>query len=31
MATEQLSEYLEREVTSVALPDLKIHVQDKTK
>ena len=31
MATECLSEYLERELTSVALSDLKIQVQDKTK
>lgn len=31
MATECLSEYLERELTSVALTDLKIQVQDKTK
>lgn len=31
MATETLSEYLERDITSSAIGDMKIFVQDKTK
>lgn len=31
MATETLSEYLERDITSSTINDMKIFVQDKTK
>ena len=31
MATETLSEYLERDITSSTVSDMKIFVQDKTK
>ncbi len=31
MATETLSEYLERDITSDTISDMKIFVQDKTK
>lgn len=31
MATEILSEYLERDITSSSISDMKIFVQDKTK
>ena len=31
MATEMLSEYLERDITSSTINDMKIYVQDKTK
>lgn len=31
MATETLSEYLERDITSSTISDMKIFVQDKTK
>lgn len=31
MATETLSEYLERDITSSTINDMKIYVQDKTK